>query len=112
MHQGIYNNTCAAAAQRFLGATERLNNSFIAKCPSKWKPKAYSIGYLNSNSIEIVDGDFGPNTADYVRCWQHHFSLSADGVIGPNTWASMTGTCGATRAIRESYAYYGVSCKN
>jgi putative chitinase len=36
-----------------------------------------------------ADGDFGPGTARAVSAWQTKNGLSADGVVGTNTWAKM-----------------------
>jgi hypothetical protein len=36
-----------------------------------------------------ADGDFGPKTESAVKSWQKAHGLSADGIVGRNTWAAM-----------------------
>jgi len=46
---------------------------------------------LTSRGIKLsVDGDFGPKTEDGVELWQKANGLIADGVVGPQTWKSLT----------------------
>jgi len=33
-----------------------------------------------------IDGDFGPSTEAALQAFQHHYSLTADGVCGEKTW--------------------------
>jgi hypothetical protein len=37
----------------------------------------------------VVDGQFGPTTKLKVQEWQDVFHLATDGVVGPQTWASL-----------------------
>lgn len=47
--------------------------------------------FLNKNGYPcgIVDGIFGKNTERAVKQWQAAHGLTADGIIGPKTWASL-----------------------
>lgn len=36
-----------------------------------------------------MDGYFGPMTESAVRDWQRKNGLAVDGIVGPNTWASL-----------------------
>jgi hypothetical protein len=36
-----------------------------------------------------ADGDFGPGTEKAVKKWQTQNNLTADGIVGPNTWDEM-----------------------
>jgi peptidoglycan hydrolase-like protein with peptidoglycan-binding domain len=38
-----------------------------------------------------VDGDFGPRTEAAVRQWQRDHGLAADGIVGPKSWAKLSG---------------------
>lgn len=61
--------------------------------------KKQLIGYKNRNLTKIVqkavgveaDGKFGKGTKDAVIKWQKLMGLSADGVVGYNTWRKILG---------------------
>jgi len=36
-----------------------------------------------------ADGWFGPGTESRVKKWQRSNGLTADGIVGPKTWAKM-----------------------
>jgi peptidoglycan hydrolase-like protein with peptidoglycan-binding domain len=40
--------------------------------------------------VEDVDGHYGPTTAKYVTAFQRAHHLTADGKVGPATWAALT----------------------
>ncbi|MCL2621994.1 MAG: peptidoglycan-binding protein, partial [Firmicutes bacterium] len=42
--------------------------------------------YFSEIPAPIQDSIFGATTADAVRAFQRRFGLTADGVVGPNTW--------------------------
>lgn len=41
-----------------------------------------------------VDGDFGPNTFNAIKCLQKHFGLTQDGIVGPQTWGVLSQALG------------------
>lgn len=49
--------------------------------------------YLNNNGYSLdVDGQFGSKTQAAVKDYQKKKGLSVDGVVGTNTWGSLSGT--------------------
>ncbi len=41
------------------------------------------------NFAVAVDGDFGPGTEVAATRFQSEHGLTADGIVGPQTWAAM-----------------------
>lgn len=39
--------------------------------------------------LSFMDGDFGPTTENAVKRFQINYSLSADGIVGQKTWATL-----------------------
>jgi len=52
-----------------------------------------------------IDGYYGSGTANAVKCWQHYHGLTADGVVGPQTWSSL-GSALIYHSAAGSYYYY------
>jgi len=52
-----------------------------------WADDTSITGGGNTTTSCDVDGQFGPNTANWTEWWQIDHSLSADGYVGPNTWS-------------------------
>ncbi|MFP5346700.1 MAG: peptidoglycan-binding domain-containing protein [Actinomycetes bacterium] len=47
-------------------------------------------GYSSAFSLLPVDGVFGPDTAAAVRDYQRNRGLAPDGVVGAQTWSTLT----------------------
>ena len=77
---GIWGNECEAVAKK-------------AICKKQF------IGYKNKNLTKIIqkaigvsiDGKFGKNTKAAVIKWQKLMNLTADGIVGYNTWKKILG---------------------
>lgn len=53
--------------------------------------------YLNQNGFKLdVDGQFGTQTHLAVKRYQKQKGLTVDGIVGSNTWASLTGGASAS----------------
>lgn len=49
----------------------------------------YLLHYLHGYNNVDVDGDFGPTTDARTRKFQEKYDLSADGIVGPDTWQAL-----------------------
>ena len=58
--------------------------SVVKDLQNKLNAAGYSVG--------AADGDFGPHTRAAVLAFQHDHGLTADGVVGPKTWAALRST--------------------
>ena len=45
--------------------------------------------FYSDINAPLMDASFGPGTTQAVRAFQRRFGLTADGVVGPNTWRRM-----------------------
>lgn len=62
-----------------------MNNPHVEKLQAwgnRWFPSYASTPMA-------IDGDFGPGTERFVKEFQSRVRLTADGVVGPNTWTKM-----------------------
>jgi hypothetical protein len=64
--------------------------------PAAKKDRTLKIGMSGHDVANVqravgqkTDMKFGPNTADAVKAFQKKHGLTADGVVGPNTWAAL-----------------------
>ncbi|HEY3783136.1 MAG TPA: peptidoglycan-binding domain-containing protein [Fimbriimonadaceae bacterium] len=64
----------------------------IGDLVSQLQTQLQSLGYLNG----AIDGDFGPGTLAAVQQFQQAQNLTADGVVGPQTWAALAAATGST----------------
>jgi peptidoglycan hydrolase-like protein with peptidoglycan-binding domain len=57
--------------------------------------RAAQIQLNKFGSALVIDGSFGPATATAVKKFQTDNGLTADGIIGPQTWAHLVGQAGS-----------------
>ncbi|MGH7217944.1 MAG: peptidoglycan-binding domain-containing protein [Candidatus Microsaccharimonas sp.] len=56
----------------------------------------------NVNTAVVIDGSFGPKTAAGVKAFQRENCLTADGIVGPNTWRALCTQAFYTRVASPS----------
>ena len=74
-----------------LQGTANIYNDYIgyAGITSGVKVKALQCLLCDAGYTVTFDGYFGPQTYNAIIKFQQNHGLSADGIVGPNTWKSM-----------------------
>jgi hypothetical protein len=69
----------------------------------------WAYNYSNGACPTVnIDGTFGTTTRTAVRCYQsHHSGLTVDGIVGPQTWASLQGLL-KKQSTDGNWVYYDV----
>jgi Putative peptidoglycan binding domain len=52
-----------------------------------WQTILWADDFLAECGSAGIDGVFGTTTKGATKSWQANYNLSADGVVGPNTWS-------------------------
>jgi len=79
-----------------------------------WQNVLYDSGFISkcaSQASNAIDGVFGSGTAAATKAWQATRGLSADGVVGPKTWAALWKETGLNPSHQSppgiDYSYFG-----
>lgn len=80
-----YNAVCSGSAETFPGITLRPGMTGQDVLLMQQYLNDLSAVY-SGIAMHAADGAYGQNTSDAVRQFQYQFSLSADGLLGKNTW--------------------------
>ena len=64
-----------------------MNSGYVLTVQAKLKALGYDLG---DTGFEGLDGDFGGNTEKAVATFQRDVGITADGIVGKNTWAAIT----------------------
>jgi len=62
--------------------------------------------YEATLNVVAIDGSFGPATKAAVENWQLLHGLTADGIVGPQTWSAMGVALGGVYKAVGAYYYY------
>lgn len=90
----VFNSTCPYSHTQ--ATVEEGDTGAIveqAQCEMYW-------GYAINHGGLSIDGDFGPQTLAVTKAFQSCAKITADGIIGPQTWSKLdfyfthNGTCG------------------
>jgi peptidoglycan hydrolase-like protein with peptidoglycan-binding domain len=65
-----------------------LKNGSTGSDVKKLQTYLYNLGYLSSSSE--IDGIFGSKTLSAVKAYQKASGLTVDGIVGTNTWSSLS----------------------
>lgn len=80
-----YSDTKPAEVKKVTVTVPQLQQGSEGNSVKKLQILLNGLGY----NCGPVDGDFGERTAWAVKSYQTHFGLTADGIVGPQTWNSI-----------------------
>lgn len=70
--------------------------------------KGFDVIVLQKHLGIKIDGSFGPMTEESVRSFQKSKGLTADGVVGPNTWSVLGGKEPPNKHYRREFNSYNI----
>lgn len=66
-----------------------MKNGYVTAFQEMLLARGYSVGGSVKNGKEQPDGQFGPTMRKNVIAWQKKAGLSADGIVGTQSWSAM-----------------------